>query len=153
MKPPPEGPVLDADVEHCLGEETICVSRRPVGRIGQASWTVFLAVFHPSLSPCHHKTATRANTQMQSRAMTEEKPPTLHHETRTTGNQHSVSSPWYCRLEKVPLIFYKEVACTTISRTTLIVFFLLSTSGENYRYDGPAGFAPWLRGLQRQFSS
>ncbi|KAI4138096.1 MAG: hypothetical protein L6R39_006969, partial [Caloplaca ligustica] len=46
---------------------------------------------------------------------------------------------WHHKLEKKPLIFYKDVACTTISRTTLVVLVILSTSDECYRYDGPAG--------------
>ncbi|KAL9003618.1 MAG: hypothetical protein Q9188_003526 [Gyalolechia gomerana] len=41
-----------------------------------------------------------------------------------------------------------EVACTTTSRTTLIVFFLLSNSGENY---GPAGLRLGYGGYHGNF--
>ncbi|KAL8738749.1 MAG: hypothetical protein Q9181_000504 [Wetmoreana brouardii] len=43
------------------------------------------------------------------------------------------------RLEKAPLTYHKEVACITMSRTTLIVFVILSGARESYRRDGPAG--------------
>ncbi|KAL9009058.1 MAG: hypothetical protein Q9173_005882 [Seirophora scorigena] len=42
-------------------------------------------------------------------------------------------------LRLAPLIFYKGVACTTISRTKLVVVVLLTAVKEAYRYDGPAG--------------
>ena len=44
VKPPPLGPVLQADINVCLGVQTLYLSRRPESKIGKASWTVLLAV-------------------------------------------------------------------------------------------------------------
>ncbi|KAI4199290.1 MAG: hypothetical protein LQ346_002599 [Caloplaca aetnensis] len=139
VKEAPEGPILEADVEYCLGEKKLRVSRSPIGKVGVASWTTLLAVFHPSLSHLsdqsdhgpHLKTIRRSTTAAESRG--------THSEASTGGEQSSFEVPWHHRLSKRPLVFYKEVACTTIPRTTLIVFVLLSSADESYRYDGPAG--------------
>ena len=44
-KPPPKGPVIEADIDMCLGVRTLWLSRRPKCKVGTASWTVLLAVF------------------------------------------------------------------------------------------------------------
>ena len=44
-RPPPLGPVLEADINMCLGVQTLYLSRRPKCKIGNASWTALLAVF------------------------------------------------------------------------------------------------------------
>ena len=56
-KPPPLGPVLEADINVCLGVQTLYLSRRPTCKTGRASWTVLLAVFQLVNSPylaCFH---------------------------------------------------------------------------------------------------
>ena len=44
-KPPPLGPVLEADINACLGVQTLYLSRSPKCKTGDASWTTLLAVF------------------------------------------------------------------------------------------------------------
>lgn len=139
VKPPPEGPILEADIEYCLGEKTLRVSRRPAGKIGEASWTILLAVFHPCPSLLQHQGTPGVNFQLTSRSTTGEKLSAFHSKAQANEDQNPVDLPWHRRLEKTSLVFYKEVACTMISRTTLVVFVLLSSANESYRYDGPAG--------------
>lgn len=139
VKEPPEGPILEADVEYCLGEKTLRVSRRPIGKVGIASWTVLLAVFHPSPSHLPHESDPGAPVQTIRRSTTAEKFRGMHSKNPTGGEQALFEIHWHHKLAKQPLIFYKEVACTTMPRTTLIVIVLLSSADESYRYDGPAG--------------
>lgn len=44
-KPPPKGPVIEADIDMCLGVRTLWLSRKPKCKVGTASWTTLLAVF------------------------------------------------------------------------------------------------------------
>lgn len=141
-KPPPEGPVLAADIERCLGEETLYLTRRPSCRTGHASWTVLLAVFHPCeprSNQLQRRSGTRDVSQEADDCARRKEPPVLDHSIPVGESQTAAGPAWHQRLEKTPLTFHKEVACTTISRTTLIVFVILSCAGEAYRCDGPAG--------------
>lgn len=150
-KPAPDGPILEADVERCLGEEIICVSRRPIGKIGKASWTVLLAVLHPYPPQSRLYFGTGSELRLRSRTMTGGKLSTVHKDPAMGSNMMGDDLPWCHRLGKVPLIFYKDVACTTISRTTIIIIVILTTVSEAYRYDGPAGLRLGYAGYNGTF--
>lgn len=140
-KPPPLGPVVEADIGKCLNVETLHLSRRPITQVGIASWTILLAVFHPhpSEQPKYHN--------MSEPSLVEDKAASsalgyVHDSSRTPSplaEKPAAGKPWHKTLNSRPLVFHRDVACTEISRMTLISFILLSQAREIYRYDGAAG--------------
>ena len=141
-KPPPLGPVIEADVNTCLNAETLHLSRRPITQVGVASWTSLLAVFHPhpSKEPKDHSLSDPTVVEDKDAASAvgnandASRPPSP-----TVAEKMPVGKPWHKTLKSKPLIFHRDVACTEISRLTLISFILLSQAREIYRYEGAAG--------------
>ena len=141
-KPPPLGPVIEADVNTCLNVETLHLSRKPITQIGVASWTSLLAVFHPhpSEKPQYHSLSDPIVVEDKDATSTVEnahgssRPPSP-----SAAEKTPIGKPWHKTLGSKPLIFHQDVACSEISRLTLISFILLSQAREIYRYDGAAG--------------
>ena len=160
IPPPPVGPVLEADIDTCLGLETVYLSRRPTHPVGDASWTVLLSVFH-SHSP--HQRYEEEDPRLKRRATTLAKaqswmPSTKMRRPTTLGStalekshpstgvlsdlreSNPVFIPsWQERLKMAPLTIHRNVACITISSATLISFILLSQGREISRFNGPSG--------------
>jgi len=51
----------------------------------------------------------------------------------------SQKAQWHGVPPTLPRLYYEDLACTKISRMTLIVFVLLSQVREEYRHDGASG--------------
>ena len=139
-KPPPEGPIIRADLHKCLGLDTLHLSRRPICRVGIPSWTVLLAVFHPHSAQLRNQIGseeTSLNEEMVLPSM--QMLDKLHQPPPRPPQKTSQQQQWHQVLPTIPLIYYKDVACAKISRMTLIVFVLLSQGREEYRRDGSSG--------------
>ena len=130
-KPPPTGPVLDTDINQTLGVDTVHISRRPICKTGEASWTTLLAVFHPHSSQLQLDKGIYTAINIDDKA--------VKHSLYSSGNDPPITTPWHRRLKTSPLVLHKDFACTTISRLTLVAFILLSQGREVYRWNGPSG--------------
>ncbi|KAL6716035.1 hypothetical protein ACLMJK_006997 [Lecanora helva] len=161
IPPPPLGPVLEADIDTCLGLDVVYLSRRPTHPIGDASWTALLSVFHSHSPhqvydednpPLRRRTTTLAKAQTwitkpsaipRSATLgsaTLEKGNSFARPASASGNLNSVFIPsWPQKLKMVPLNIHRNVACITISSATLIAFILLSQGREISRFNGPSG--------------
>lgn len=51
----PLGPIIDADLNKCQGLDRLHLSRKPLSKVGIASWTVLPAVFHPNRIEPHYQ--------------------------------------------------------------------------------------------------
>ena len=140
-KPPPLGPVIDADVNTTLNVEILHLSRRPITQVGVASWTSLLAVFHPhpSEKPKYHTFSEPILGEDKAALSADEEPHGSSRIPSRSVEKALIGKPWHQTLKSKPLIFHRDVACTEISRLTLISFVLLSQAREIYRYDEAAG--------------
>ena len=139
-KPAPLGPILDADINQCLGMDKLYLSRRPITKTGEATWTILLAVFHPH-SHRHLSNEKRSKSMTLGEKfadigdiLTPSKPLPA-----SLLTDEANALPWHQRLEASPLIVHRDVACTTITRLTLIALVLLSQARETSRLNGPSG--------------
>lgn len=106
--------------------------------VGVLSWTVLLAIFPPHSSQLRNQideASTIAEKVISSIRMMED----LHGPPPRPPKEPSQKVQWHCVLPIMPLLYYKDVACTKMSRITLIEFVLLSPAREEYRHDGAAG--------------
>ena len=140
-KPPPLGPVLEADINKCLNVQTLHLSRKPTTQVGIASWTVLLAVFHPHAFE-EHKFHNVSEPSLIEDKVEPSALENAHGSSRSpppSAEKPAAGKPWHKTLNSRPLVFHRDVACNEISRLTLISFLLLSQAREIYRYDGAAG--------------
>ena len=118
----PRGPIIQGKYTQGLcGLNMIHVSRKPVGQVGRASWTVILETFHPeSLNP----------------------QPVLLLEGKLGASNSKIvpmDSSWKGRLPTHTLIKHRDKACTTITRTAFITCLVLANAYQIYKYSGAAG--------------
>lgn len=149
IRPPPEGPVLEADLHTCLGCETIYLSGYPLPGTGIPSWISLLRKFHASklnnTRPIHFGAISRHFGRLEkglawnvneSRNVRDEISNLV-----SSGKSHPSEEYWKKELKKQTLIMYNGIASTTIDPTTLIIFILLSQMAMEYRHDGPMGLS------------
>lgn len=120
-RPTPRGPKIEGKcTEGLCGLNVIHVSRKPVGKVGRASWTKILEIFHPeSLNP---------------------QPVLIEGKMEGSGPIYiPMESPWKSRLRTVPLKKNRDKACTRITRTAFITCLVLSNAYQIYKYSGAAG--------------
>lgn len=122
-KPTPCGPVITGKYTQGLcGLNVIHVSRKPVGRVGRASWTKILEIFHPeSLNP---------------------QPLLLEGKLREGSEASSIismDSSWKRRIPTQSLKKHRDKACTTITRTAFITCLVLANAYQIYKHSGAAG--------------
>ncbi len=120
-RPTPRGPKIEGKCTDGLcGLNVIHVSRKPVGKVGRASWTKILEIFHPdSLNP---------QPVLIEGKLEGKRPISI-----------PMESPWKGRLRTIPLKKNRDKACTTITRTAFITCLVLSNAYQIYKYSGAAG--------------
>ncbi|KAH0557086.1 hypothetical protein GP486_005127 [Trichoglossum hirsutum] len=135
-KPTPIGPIIVGNLDGCLGQTTLHLSRRPIYRTGKPKWTILLAVFHPYpvKIPGWHLSGTAPGKDEKPFLITID-------ESTTKSDSLSSAYPaqWPDLLETSPLIYHQGGACTTMSRSTLIIFLLVSQARQIYRYSDASG--------------
>ncbi|KAI9820616.1 MAG: hypothetical protein M1827_004985 [Pycnora praestabilis] len=141
-KPPPIGPVIEANLHGCLGgTDVVYLSRKPMYGPGKATWTVLLAVFHPApikVTDWHLPEEISTDEAKKSISIKEGAIPSRSSSASQFGPPPNLGQ-WYGRLVTKPLIHHKKAACTTMSRMTLVTFLLLSQAREIYRYNSASG--------------
>ena len=144
MRPPPEGPVIEANLHTCLGCDTIYLSRHPLPGTGIPSWTSFLRVFHaPDLNHPHSASFDAVNKHPdrleKGLAWNFRDSGNVRSNLGNSGRMHPSEEHWMKKLKKQTLVMYNGIASTIIDPRTLILFVLLSQMIAEYRHDGPMG--------------
>lgn len=149
MRPPPQGPVIEADLHTCLGCDTIYLSGHPLPGTGIPSWTTFLREFHASdlrvtRSIAFGNFSNHPDRVEKGLAWDFNYNRNVRDEIShlvNSGKTHSSEEYWKKELKKQTLVMYNGIASTIIDSTTLIVFILLSQMTAEYRHDGPMGLS------------
>ncbi|KAL4887375.1 hypothetical protein BJY04DRAFT_1785 [Aspergillus karnatakaensis] len=126
IKPPPVGPIISADLVNGLcGKKTVVISRSPLVNhtLDQAAWATILTVIQPE--PRLYEVETE----------------------EVAGNSPEAKSPevatcneWTTNMELRPLVKHKQIACTMISRTTLMALFCVTNARPVFSYNGAPGY-------------
>ena len=118
---PPLGPALSANLTHGLcGARDVYLTRQPLGSIGALSWTCLLA--------CFHRTVVGS-----------EEYPNINFVRTLMPYAHVTRRPW----NEVSLIYltkHGSKACIVVSRKVLIVFMILASAHQVWRFEGPSGY-------------
>lgn len=149
MRPPPQGPVIEADLHTCLGCDTIYLSGNPLPGTGTPSWTSLLRKFHASdlrITRSIDSSAISKHSDRLEKGLAWN----LNHRRNVrdeisnlinSGKTHPSEEHWRKELKQQTLVMYNGVASAMIDSTTLIVFILLSQMTVEYRHEGPMGLS------------
>lgn len=135
MKPPPVGPVINANLMHGLcGRKTVDMSRLPLSNTShQASWLVLLTVIHPTPQSKVYQAGLRSNTLSDHVAK-------LDYLVSVSGDEsRAIPRSEWLDVELRPLVKHKMTTCTAISRTTLMTLFCVTNARPVFHYSGASG--------------
>lgn len=129
VKPPPRGPVIQANLPQGLSDRMIVdLSRLPIVRpTGEAGWSLLLSVIH-----------SKAQNGYSPRSGSDAKSDSIVTGQKTVSSEASSHEGW----DDLPLLsLVKEgmTTCTVISRTTFITLLCLTNARPVFRHSGAAG--------------
>ena len=147
MRPPPQGPIIEADLHACLGCDIIYLSGHPLPGMGIPSWATFLREFHAfdlrlSCSIDSGPVSKHSDRLEKGLAWNFNQSRNVRDEISNlvdSGKTHSSEEHWKKEIKNQTLVMYNGIASTMIDSTTLVVFILLSQMTMEYRHDGPMG--------------
>lgn len=142
-RPTPVGPVVYAKLaDGFCGFNVIGVSRLPLEKPGNATWTAVLAIFHERAPSPVYESGTRAyktDTQADFTVKHSEERPTvcaINIEPDVCPRQEMQS---WTSLQARPLTRHGSTTCILISRTTLITILALCNGRTMFRYSDASG--------------
>ncbi|RJE24018.1 hypothetical protein PHISCL_03612, partial [Aspergillus sclerotialis] len=129
VKPPPVGPIINANLLHGLGgRKTVEVSRLPLAYpAGKAAWSSLLAVIHPTFQIENRPTKLGSDT------------PTSDSEAKLEYIVTVSNVPSWDDLPLCPLMKHNLTTCTVISRATLMALFSVTNARPVFRHSGASG--------------
>lgn len=149
MRPPPQGPIIEADLHACLGCDTIYLSGHPLPGTGIPSWAALLREFHAFdlriLRPINFGTVSKHSDRLEKglawnfnhgRNVRDEISNLV-----SNGETHPSEVHWKKELKKQTLVMHNGIASTSIDSATLVIFILLSQMTMEWRHDGPMGLS------------
>ncbi|KAI9812597.1 MAG: hypothetical protein M1827_004586 [Pycnora praestabilis] len=130
-KSPPVGPVITGKLSTGFcGNNMVYLTRKPTERIGKATWTAILAVFHPKPTPSAQREGKDEKASQEGFIV-------VQIEDSNALASHDAGD-WES-LPTKPLIQHGGTACTSISRTALITLMAMANARPIYRHSGDAG--------------
>ncbi|KAJ9151735.1 hypothetical protein NKR23_g2962 [Pleurostoma richardsiae] len=135
VKPPPDGPVIVANLnEGFCGENVLHLTRLPLRRAGKAGWSVLLSILNPT-APTPRQPATRDLAEKGIVQVAEH----LVQDGEDHGPTELEKADWGF-LGHQQLVRHQNSACITISRTALIVVMCVTNARKTFQYTDAAGF-------------